>query len=246
MMQAMIFAAGLGTRLKPVTDTMPKALVPVGGKPLIGHVIGRLKEAGTDKIVVNVHHFASQIIDFLRTNDNFGVDISISDESDKLLDTGGGIKAAARLFDHGRPVLVHNVDIMSNADLKRLYGSHAGAEVTLLVSERITKRYLLFDDAMRLVGWTNIETGEVKTPYKELDVAACHRYAFSGIHVISPDVFRYMDDFPDKFGIIDFYLKVCDKIEIKARLQEGLRLLDVGKADTLAEAEALFSRMRRQ
>lgn len=117
----MIFAAGLGTRLKPLTDTMPKALVRVGGEPLLGRVIFRLKEAGFTRIVVNVHHFADQVIDYLKGNDNFGLDIHISDERDALLDTGGGIKKAMPFFDTSQPILIHNVDILSNVNLGQLY-----------------------------------------------------------------------------------------------------------------------------
>ena len=241
MKQAMIFAAGLGTRLKPLTDTMPKALVPVGGKPLIEHVVEKLKVAGAEKMVVNVHHFARQVVDYLQENGNFGVDISISDESAKLLDTGGGLKKAAPLFMPNAPVLIHNVDILSNVDLRWLYENGEAADATLLVSERKTKRYLLFNDDMRLVGWTNIETGEVKSPYKGLNVSSCKMYAFSGIHVFSPRLFPLMDNFPDKFGIIDFYLKVCGEAVIKGCLKPDLRLLDVGKLDTLAEAERFLA-----
>ena len=240
-MQAMIFAAGLGTRLKPLTDTMPKALVRVGGKPLIEHVVEKLKASGAERIVVNVHHFASQVIDYLQENDNFGVDVRISDESERLLDTGGGIKKARPLFMPDAPILIHNVDILSNVDLGRLYCGHGDADATLLVSERKTKRYLLFDDDMRLVGWTNIDTGEVKSPYPGLRVGDCRMLAFSGIHVFSPRLFPLMDDFPDKFGIIDFYLQVCSKAVVKGCVQPSLSLLDVGKLDTLAEAEQFLA-----
>ena len=240
-MQAMIFAAGLGTRLKPLTDTMPKALVGVGGKPLIEHVVEKLKASGAERIVVNVHHFASQVIDYLQENDNFGVDVRISDESERLLDTGGGIKKARSLFMPDAPILIHNVDILSNVDLDRLYYGHGDVDATLLVSERKTKRYLLFDNDMRLVGWTNTDTGEVKSPYPGLRVGDCRMLAFSGIHVFSPRLFPLMDDFPDKFGIIDFYLQVCSKAVVKGCVQPGLRLLDVGKLDSLAEAERFLA-----
>lgn len=236
-MQAMIFAAGLGTRLKPITDTRPKALVEVGGKPLIEHVLDKLKRAGAQRIVVNVHHFASQIVDYLKQNDNFGLDIEISDESEKLLDTGGGIRKARHLFFQDMPILIHNVDILSNVDLSDFYESALGNDAMLLVSSRKTKRYLLFDDSMRLVGWTNIETGEVKSPYPNLDPATCRMFAFSGIHVFSPSLFQLMDAYPDKFGIIDFYLKVCDKVRIMGVAKSDLRLMDVGKLDTLQQAE---------
>lgn len=238
MMQAMIFAAGLGTRLKPLTDTMPKALVSVAGRPLLEYTVMRLKAAGAQRIVVNVHHFASQITDFLSANGNFGMDIRVSDETAALLDTGGGIKAAAPLFDVSSPILIHNVDILSNVDLSAFYAAGVADAATLLVSNRKTSRYLLFDDDMRLVGWTNVATGEVRSPYPAAVTAAAHRYAFSGIHIFSPDLFPLFCEFPDKFGIIDFYLSVCDRVVIHGCVKDDLRLMDVGKLDTLAEAEA--------
>ena len=242
MMQAMIFAAGLGTRLKPLTDRIPKALVRVGGEPLLKRVIFQLKDAGVTRIVVNVHHFSNQIIDYLRDNDNFGLDIRISDESDKLLETGGGIKKAWPLFDQTEPILIHNVDILSNVDLKKFYQPLPLA-ARLLVSERKTKRYLLFDDTMRLVGWTNIETGEVKSPYKDLDPKKYKMYAFSGIHMVAPSLFPLMDDEPDKFPIMDFYLKHCDKVRIEGYVKNDLKLMDVGKQETLREAEAFLKEL---
>lgn len=240
-MQAMIFAAGLGTRLKPLTDTIPKALVRVGNKPLLERVINSLKSAGANRIVVNVHHFSSQIIDYIRDHNNFGVEILISDESDKLLDTGGGIKKASTLFCKLMPILIHNVDILSNVDLKEFYESNLNNDATLLISRRKTKRYLLFDEDMRLVGWTNIETGEVKSPYKDLQPSKYKMYAFSGIHIFSPRLFGYMNEFPDKFGIIDFYLKICAEANIKGYLKENLKLMDVGKLDTLSQAEEFIN-----
>lgn len=247
-MQAMIFAAGMGTRLKPLTDTMPKALVTVGGQPLIRRVIARLKEAGATRIVVNVHHFANQIVSYLHDNDNFGTDIRISDETAQLLETGGGIKKAAPLFNADEPILIHNVDILSNVDLAKLYTFAAveeegKADAVVLVSNRVTKRYLLFDDDMNLVGWTNVETGEVKSPYPHLDVAKCQRFAFAGIHVVSPRLFKLMDTFPDKFGIIDFYLSICATHHVRGYVKTDLKLMDIGKLDTLHQAEAFLSEL---
>lgn len=236
-MQAMVFAAGLGTRLKPLTDTMPKAMVSVGGQPLIRRVLMGLRDAGVGRVVVNVHHFAGQITGYLAENGNFGMDIRISDETGGLLDTGGGLKKAAPLFDGDAPILIHNVDIMSNVSLASFYASAAGGDATLLVSERRTKRYLLFSADMRLVGWTNIETGEVRSPYPGLDPRSCRMYAFAGIHVFSPRLFPLMRHYPDKFGIIDFYLRECATSDIRGCLMPGLCLLDVGKLDTLAAAE---------
>ena len=276
----MIFAAGLGTRLKPLTDTMPKALVRVGGEPLIKRVIMNLDAAGVDRIVVNVHHFAGQIIDYLKDNDNFGLDIRISDETAGLLETGGGIKKAAPLFDPTDPILIHNVDILSNVDLREFYqiasqsekgkvkseesecGSENGkvenedgrgkneesnccdaVDAVLLVSWRKTKRYLLFNDDMKLVGWTNIETGEVRSPYPELNPKECRMYAFAGIHALSPRLLKMMDEFPDRFGIIDFYLKACATHNIKGYVKDDLKLMDIGKLDTLAQAEEFLEEL---
>lgn len=237
MKQAMIFAAGLGTRLRPLTDTRPKALVEIGGETLLKRLIDKMKLAGTERVVVNVHHFANQITDYIAANANFGIDIRISDESDNLLDTGGGLKAAAQLFSPDSPILIHNVDILSDIDLQALYDGHKQSDATLLVSDRQTKRYLLFDDDMRLVGWTNTDTGEVRSPYANLAPADCRKYAFAGIHLFSPRLFPLMDSFPDKFGIIDFYLQVCSKAVVVGQVKPSLRLLDVGKIGVIAEAE---------
>ncbi|MBQ8712790.1 MAG: NTP transferase domain-containing protein, partial [Prevotella sp.] len=192
MKQAMIFAAGLGTRLKPLTDTMPKALVRVGEQPLLWHVVQKLKAAGYERIVVNVHHFAQQIVDYLEANNNFGLDIRISDETSALLETGGGIRKARPLFDPQSPVLIHNVDILSNLSLEALGGDSS----TLVVSQRTTKRYLQFDDDMQLVGWKNVETGEVRG-------REGRSLAFSGIHVITPQLLALMDSWPERFPIMD-------------------------------------------
>ena len=231
----MIFAAGLGTRLKPLTDTMPKALVKVGGQPLLWHTVMKLKAAGFERMVVNVHHFAQQIVDYLKQNDNFGLDIRISDESDKLLETGGGIKKALPLFDLSEPILIHNVDILSNLDFTALDGS----VTTLVVSPRQTKRYLLFDDDLYLKGWTNVETGELKGGVTNAD--SYRKLAFSGIHVLHPSLLPLMDEWPDRFPIMDFYLKACARHPIRGYELSDLRLMDVGKLDTLHEAEQFLN-----
>ena len=246
MKQGMIFAAGLGTRLKPLTDTMPKALVPVGGKPLLWHVIGKLKAAGFERIVINVHHFADQIIDYVAENNNFGIDIRISDEREQLLETGGGIRKALPLLDEKSPVLIHNVDILSNSDLDRVL--EVDGEAALLVSSRQTKRYLIFDDAMRMRGWTNIETGEVRPEAmkgfllqdSELNVH-CSMLAFSGIHVLRPSLYPLLREMPERFGIMDFYLRYCQEHVLRGCLQENLQLIDVGKLDILEKAEEFLT-----
>ena len=202
MKQAMIFAAGLGTRLKPLTDTMPKALVRVGGQPLLWHVVMKLKKAGYERIVVNVHHF-------------------------------GGIKKALPLFDPESPILIHNVDILSNLDLNALPMDAP----LLVVSERKTKRYLMFDDRMTLNGWINIETGEVKGEKTN------HQLAFSGIHVFHPSLAPLLADWPERFPIMDFYLKACGDHLIRGYEARGLQLLDVGKLDTLDQAETFIKQL---
>ena len=248
MRQAMILAAGLGTRLRPLTDTMPKALVPVGGKPLLAHVIERLQAAGYERIVVNVHHLADQVERYLRVNRNFGLDIAVSDERSQLLDTGGALKHAAPLFDHTEPILVHNVDIMDNVDYEWLRRQHLDDEdAVLLVSRRQTNRYLLFDNAMRLAGWTNTGTGEVKSPFpwmlrltSDTLPPTLGRYAFSGIHSFSPRLFPLMKRFPDRFSIMDFYLGTCHRSRIMGCTKDGLQVLDVGKPGALEEAGAIY------
>lgn len=229
----MIFAAGMGTRLKPLTDHMPKALVPVGGKPLLDIQIEKLKAVGCTDIVVNIHHFANQIEQHVKERD-WGVNIQLSDERSLLLDTGGGLKKASVLFGaDDSPVLIHNVDILSNADLRTLYKLGEQHDAVVLVSDRPTQRYLLFDDRLNLVGWTHVGTGEVRTPFEKLDVKQCRKLAFAGIHVFSPRLFLEMQSWPEKFSIIDFYLSVCGKYDIYGCYDASLRLLDVGKQDTL-------------
>lgn len=239
-MKAMIFAAGLGTRLKPITDTLPKALVPVGGQPLLYHVIGKLRDAGYNELVVNVHHFAEKIKDYLADND-FGVKISVSDESEELLETGGGIAhAAPLLLPTDEPILIHNVDILSNLDIAWLRSqTRPEALSTLLVSQRETSRYLLFDGEMRLVGWTNVATGEVRSPYPNLNPDHYHKLAFSGIHNVSPAIFEAFEKagFSGRFPIMDFYIQECKNYPIYGVMARDLKLVDVGKLDTLAQAE---------
>ena len=237
-MKAMIFAAGLGTRLKPLTDHMPKALVPVAGKPMLEHVIRKLIAAGCDEIVINVHHFADQIIDFVKANNNFGITIHISDETDMLLDTGGGIKKASSFFNE--PFLIHNVDILSNVDLKSLYEYHltSGNDATLLVSPRKTVRYLLFDEGNQLCGWVNKDTLQTKPEGFVYQPEVQKEYAFSGIHIVSPSLFNYMgENWIGKFPIMDFYLQTCQEAKLGGYAKEDLQLIDIGKPETLAVAE---------
>jgi NDP-sugar pyrophosphorylase family protein len=236
-MKAFVFAAGLGTRLKPLTNTMPKALVPVSGKPLLEHVLQKLKRNGFEEFVVNVHHFAEQIVAYLQTN-WADKTVLVSDETSELLETGGAIKKAQALLGN-QSFLIHNVDILSNANVAALMSLHnqQQAAATLLVSKRPSSRYLLFDQNMRLMAWTNTQTGQVKTPYKDLDINTLTPYAFSGIHGFSPVLFEAMQAYPNKFSIIDFYLDQCLTYPIWGYEQPDLKLLDVGKLDSLEQAE---------
>ncbi|MBO4486058.1 MAG: NTP transferase domain-containing protein [Prevotella sp.] len=259
MKQAMILAAGMGTRLKPITDRIPKALVSVGEKPLLDRLILRLRAQGYQRFVVNVHHLADQIERHIEDEDSYGVHVIISDERQELLETGGALKKAAPFFDDDEPILIHNVDILDNVDYNWLRLQHLDDEdAVLLVSRRKTNRYLLFDNAMRLMGWVNIATGELRSPFDwvknpdeaELDMdnyrltimrgttkIVLNLFAFSGIHSFSPRLFPLMERFPDRFPILDFYLQTCHRTRIYGLNKPDLRLLDVGKLDSLQAAE---------
>lgn len=240
-MVAFIFAAGIGSRLRPLTDTMPKALVPLAGRPLFDHVVSGLQRQGVTDFVVNIHHFADMLRRYVLSRPD-AHHFSISDESDKLLDTGGAVKHAANLIGNNH-FLIHNVDIISNFDLSQMMSAvKSNALATLLVSHRATSRYLLFDDDMRLVGWTNISTGEVKSPYPEINVDSCTKLAFAGIHYISPRVFQMMSAWPDKFSIIDFYLHYAADFEIYGYVQPDLNLIDVGKPEALKKCEEFLDK----
>ena len=244
-MKALIFAAGLGTRLRPLTDTMPKALVPVAGVPMLARVLCKLRDAGMDSFVVNVHHFAEQIERVLAENGNFGVPVAISREEREPLETGGGIRHAAPLLASpaGR-FLVHNVDILSDLDVRWFLAQDDPESLaTLLLIDAPADRYLLFDDEMRLVGWTNVRTGEVKSPFlPDFDPSKYRRYSFCGIHIVSEAVFDKMAAWPEKFSIIDFYLQQAAENKIRGVLAPDLHLIDIGSPAKLAEANALLGR----
>ena len=251
-MKAMIFAAGLGTRLKPLTDNMPKALVPLAGKPLLQWQIERIKAAGITDIVVNVHHFPDQIIHFLQENNYFGCHIAVSDEREMLLETGGGLRKAKSLLTSSSnsliassPILVCNVDILSNIDIPTLLRAYNPNEMgVVVVSPRETQRYLLFDHEDRLRGWTNIATGEVRGPIanSKYPIANSRLLAFSGMQVLNPRIFAAMDQVVaekgEKFSLIDLYLSIAEKEILRAFIPENYRMMDVGKINQLSEAEA--------
>ena len=235
-MQAMILAAGLGTRLKPITDELPKALVEVNGKTLLEIAIRNLIENDFRRIVINVHHFADKVIDFINNN-TFAADIYISDESDLLLDTGGGIKHAKKFFDNS-PILVHNVDIISNLNLKEFYQYHISDDsvASLVVSNRKSNRYLLFNEADILCGWQDNSKDE-KIIVREN--SKLNQLAFNGIHILNPHL---IDSFPDEkvFSVIKAYLKIAGTEDIHAYVSDEIKWIDVGKVESLQKASQLI------
>ena len=260
-MKAMIFAAGLGTRLKPLTDTLPKALVPVCGKPLLEHVSRKLMASGINEAVINVHHFADKIDEWILQQDWICTDegnpapgqmlVQVSDERQMLLETGGAVLHARRYLEGCGHFLIHNVDIFSNCNLE-WFCSQARPDAlgTLLVSERETSRFLLFHpETMRLVGWSNVNTGDYHLADPSMKMEDCRALGFSGIHVLSDKVFDLMAQYvkekdllgnPDsgtRFAIMNFYMWAAMKMPIYGVLAENLRFLDVGKLDALAPAE---------
>ena len=255
-MKAMIFAAGLGTRLKPLTDTLPKALVPLAGKTLLQWQIEKLKAANITDIVVNVHHFPDMIINYLKENDNFGCNILVSDERDMLLETGGGLRKAEALLSSGvqefrssgEGILICNVDILSNIDIPTLLQAYNPEEMGIVVvSQRDTQRYLLFNEENRLCGWTNIATGEVRPASfaSSPNSLIASQLAFSGMQVLSPRIFDCMDDIVEqkgeKFSLIDLYLSIAQKEILRAYIPENYLMMDVGKINQLSEAESFAS-----
>ena len=237
-MNAMIFAAGLGTRLKPLTDDKPKALVEFNGQTLLQWNINRLKEAGFNRIVVNAHHFAPLIINYLKDNNGFGAKIIISDESDQLLDTGGGLKKATKLFKNGQPILIHNVDVISNIDLMALYHHHERHDslATLAVRNRNSSRELMFDNNDLLRGWRNNSTGELKLPSGNSQPEMLHPLAFSGIQVIDYELLDLITE-TGKFSMIDVYLRLSASHPVKAFRHNEDFWTDVGKIEELKAAE---------
>jgi NDP-sugar pyrophosphorylase family protein len=240
-MRALILAAGLGTRLKPITDSRPKALVTVGGVPLLEYNLKHLAAQGVTKFIVNVHDKADMVEDFLRSRKSFGLDVTISDEREQLLDTGGGLKHAAWFFDDGEPFLIYNVDIITSLNVQQVYAQHQKTNVlvTLAVSHRSTSRYFLFDASHRLHGWRNVSTGEERRPLPSSEMLI--PLAFSGIHVVSPEIFSHMHTFYDKFSIVDVYLSLASSHYIMGYYMQGEQWLDVGTPEMLKEANSIIS-----
>lgn len=240
-MKAFLLAAGLGSRLKPFTDTHPKALAPVHGRSLLEWNIRNLQRFGIFDIVINVHHFAGQIIDVLQREKGFGSRIEISDETDEVLETGGGLKKAASFLRNEEDFLVMNVDILTNADLGKMIEEHLERKslATLGIQQRSSARYFLFDEQLKLQGWKNMTTGEEKIPTgaSANDLSA---YAFSGIHVFHQSIFSKLRH-EGKFSIVDVYLELCATEKIMGWDHTGDLLIDVGKPGSIQLAEELFA-----
>ena len=236
-MKAMIFAAGMGTRLQPFTDNHPKALAQVNGVPLLERNIKYLQSYGINDFVINIHHFGGQILAFLAENDNFGANIEISNESDELLETGGGLLFAKRFLENEKNFLIMNVDILTDLNITNFINIHElkGGMVTLAVSDRDSTRKLMFNDKMYLKGWKNLTTNK-KTVVG--GIFKLRELAFSGVHCVNSEIFTKITR-TGKFSIMDEYLDMM-KDDIIIGYQHTANLIDVGKPESVAEAEKLF------
>lgn len=236
--KAMILAAGLGTRLKPFTNEHPKALAIVNGKSLLQRNIEYLQDFKIKEVIVNVHHFADKVIAAIKKDNGFGSKIAISDETEKILETGGAIKKASWFFKGDEPFILMNVDVLTDMDLNLMMKQHLQQKplATLAVTTRKTSRYFLFDELDNLCGWKNENTSEQKM---SKDISGYTQKAFSGIHVISPEIFSLIKQ-EGKFSIIDVYLELCKTHSITAFDHSASKFVDAGKAESIAVAEGLF------
>lgn len=240
-MKAMIFAAGLGTRLKPLTDNCPKALIPVGGKPMLQIVIEQLKRYGFNEVIINIHYLGGHIRQFLEHHHSFDIRIEISDETDEILETGGGLWKARHFFDDGKPFLLCNADVFTNIRLDKFYQSHLqnNAIATLAVRNRRSSRYLLFNDEDVLCGWQNNKTNEQIIPRLSAEKNSLHTFAFSGYHIISPEIFKHKDR-SGKFSMTDWYMAICGSEDIKAYHHDDDVWVDIGSEQQLQHANELM------
>ncbi|HSC55169.1 MAG TPA: nucleotidyltransferase family protein [Phnomibacter sp.] len=237
-MIAMILAAGVGSRLKPFTDNHPKALAMVNGKTVLQRNVEYVQQAGISKIVVNVHHFAEQIVEAIDKASGWGAEIIVSNESDALLETGGGIRKALPLFGDAKNLLVMNADILTDMDLKALQLSHQSshADATLAVSNRASTRCFLLDENNQLCGWKNIGTGEIKQP---VQASPLFEKSFSGIQILHESIFRHLP-FEGKFSMVDAYLHMCATHRILGYDHSGSKFIDIGTMEKLEKAAQLF------
>lgn len=237
-LKAMILAAGLGTRLKPFTNRHPKALAIINGKSLLQRNIEYLQQFGIKEVVVNVHHFADQIINAINSNNGWGSNITISDETDEVLETGGGLKKAAAFLNGNKNFILLNVDILTDLDLGEMIRFHLKCQplATLATTNRKTSRYFLFNKTNELCGWRNVATGEEKiSRYAE----AYDPKAFSGIHIITSRIFSLMPQ-KGKFSMVDVYLEAAKNETIKSFDHSGSKFIDVGKPENITKAAAVF------
>jgi MurNAc alpha-1-phosphate uridylyltransferase len=237
-MKAMIFSAGLGTRFKPWTDKHPKALALVNGKSLLQRNIEYLQQYGITEVIVNVHHFADQIIDTIQQNNGWGSRILISDETSEVLETGGGLLKAKELFTPGEPFITCNVDVLTDLDINKLIAFHQKHKplTSFAISDRKTSRNFLFDKNNRLCGWVNNNTGEQRISIPTPDLV---QKAYSCVVIFEYDIFRIMP-FTGKFSLTDLYLTLAGQHLILGYEHTGDRWVDVGKPTSVAEAELLF------
>ena len=235
-MKAMIFAAGLGTRLRPITNDRPKALAEINQIPLLEIIIRRLINFGFDEIIINVHHFADKVLEFLDSKKNFGINLQVSDEREELLDTGGGLKKASWFFEDKKPFLVHNVDTITNIDLLEYYNYHIknNALATLLVRHRPGSRFFLFNEKNKLCGWENVISKEkilVDDQHGRIE-----QVAFSCLHIIDPSIFQFINE-DGCFSIIDVYLRLAKEHNIYGYVDDDSYWLDVGTPEKLQRGE---------
>lgn len=240
-MKALILAAGLGTRLQPITEHTPKALAKINDITLLEILIKRLKRFGIEDVIINIHHFADQIVDFVDEHKQFGISINFSDERDQLLDTGGGINNAEWFLNDGNPFLVHNVDVISSIDLNDFSDFHKECKslASLAVRNRNTSRYFLFDDNDVLCGWKNISANKQIITNQSTNV---HPYAFSGIHIINPEIFELFDR-TGRFSIVDEYLRLSNDYKICAYRHDNTEWLDMGSVENLKQAANIIARI---
>lgn len=235
----MILAAGRGTRLKPFTDEHPKALAVVNNKTLLQRNIEYLASFGITDVIINVHHFPEQIIDFVKVNSGFGSKVTISDEGEEVLETGGGLVKARTFFNDDEPFVLMNVDILTDLNLRRMVKQHKSSKAlaTLAVTQRKTNRYFLFDDLETLCGWKNVKTGEQKISKES---GKYFEKAFSGIHVISPAIFPLIK-LEGKFSMVDVYLQLCKTNCIMGFDHSTSKFIDVGKPESVIMAGEIFN-----
>lgn len=237
-LKAMIFSAGLGTRFKPWTDVHPKALALVNGKSLLQRNIEYLQQYGIRDVVVNVHHFAGQIIDAVKKNEGWGSNVIISDETHEVLETGGGLLKARPLLEDKEPFITLNVDILTNLDINKLLAFHKQHRplISFGVTNRKTSRYFLFDKDDRLCGWRNTNTGEEKIAVSKDDLV---QKAYSCVVVFQPEVFGLIKQ-TGKFSLTETYLALARNNLILGYDHSGDKLVDVGKPESVAVAEKYF------